>query len=75
MVTPERFAKGMTFDEYVRFTGTPEHKERVFGHLRKTGGDIGALLDSPFFDVWAHAGIGEILSKLHERLVVGGDRG
>ena len=31
--------------------------------------DIATLLDSPFFDVWAQAGIAEILSALHERLV------
>jgi hypothetical protein len=65
------------FTELYRYVEFPAiyHKERLFGHLRKTGGDIGALLDSPFFDVWAHAGIAEILSHLHERVVVGGDRG
>ena len=45
-------------------------KERVLGHLRSTGGDIGALFESPLFDVWAHAGISEILSALYERTVV-----
>ena len=30
-----------------------------------------ALQNSPFFDLWASAAIGEILSALHERLVVG----
>jgi hypothetical protein len=30
-----------------------------------------ALQSSPFFDLWASAGIDEILSALHERLVVG----
>jgi hypothetical protein len=57
-------------------------KDRVIGHLRtarageteeqtkvRAGRDIAALLDSPFFDVWAQAGIAEILSALHERLV------
>jgi hypothetical protein len=43
------------------------HKERLLGHLRAHGGDIGALLESPFFDVWAHAAIAEILSALYER--------
>jgi len=33
------------------------------------GRDIAALLDSPFFDVWARASIAEILTALHERLV------
>src|SRR5438093_471734 len=28
VVTPERFASGMTFDEYVRFCGTPENLAR-----------------------------------------------
>ena len=30
-----------------------------------------ALQGSPFFDLWASAAIGEILSALHERLVAG----
>lgn len=28
VVTPERFARGMTFDEYVRYAGTPENLAR-----------------------------------------------
>ena len=28
VVTPERFAQGMTFDEYVRYTGSPENLAR-----------------------------------------------
>jgi Thioredoxin len=60
------------------------HKDRVVGHLRapKPGEtpeqtaergtrDFFALQDSPFFQIWACAGIDEILSALHERLVVG----
>jgi hypothetical protein len=32
VVTPERFAKGMTFDEYVRYAGGPENLAReAFG--------------------------------------------
>jgi Thioredoxin len=31
MITPERFATGMTFDEYVRFVGTPENLAREAG--------------------------------------------
>jgi hypothetical protein len=59
------------------------HKDRVIAQLRaarpgetedqakaRGGREIGALLDSPFFDVWAQAGIAEILSALHERLVI-----
>ena len=33
--------------------------------------EFGALQVSPFFDVWASAAIGEIISALHERLVAG----
>ena len=33
--------------------------------------EFGALAGSPFFDLWASAGIDEILSALHKRLVVG----
>jgi thioredoxin family protein len=57
-------------------------KDHVLGQLRaarageseeqtrtRSGRDIGTLLESPFFDVWAQAGIAEILSALHERLV------
>ncbi len=35
----------------------------------RRGRDIAALLESPFFDVWAQAGIAEIISALHERLL------
>src|SRR6266699_3867084 len=58
------------------------HKDRVLGALRKPrpgeteeqskargGREIATLLESPFFDVWARAGIAEIISGLHERLV------
>jgi hypothetical protein len=33
--------------------------------------EFGALQASPFFDVWASAAAAEILSALHEKLVVG----
>jgi hypothetical protein len=61
------------FNELHRYIEYPAiyRKDRVIGHLRETGGDIGALLESPFYDVWAQAGIDEILSALHERLTVG----
>ena len=46
VVTPERFAKGMTFDDYVRYVATPENLGRegsmgmarrdLSGHLRAT---------------------------------------
>lgn len=72
------------FVELYRYVEYPAiyHKDRVIGHLRaarpgeteeqaraRGGRDIGALLESPFFDVWASAGIAEIVSALHERLV------
>ncbi len=60
------------------------HKDRVVGAIRapKTGEskeqttergtrDFFALQASPFFDLWACAGIDEMLTTLHERLVVG----
>src|ERR1041385_4902012 len=71
------------FNELHRYVEYPAiyHKARVIGHLRaarggesadqargRAGREIGELLDSPFFDVWAEAGIDEILSALHERL-------
>ena len=72
------------FVELYRYVEYPAiyHKDRVIGHLRaarageteeqskaRGGQNIVALLDSPFFDVWSRAGIAEILSALHERLV------
>ena len=33
--------------------------------------DFLAMQNSPFFDIWASAGIDEILSGLHERIVFG----
>ena len=73
------------FADLYRYVEFPAiyHKERVIGHLRaartgetedqakaRGGRDIATLLDSPFFDVWAQAAIAEILSALHERLVM-----
>ena len=69
------------FVELYRYVEYPAvyRKDRVIGHLRaarageteeqskaRGGRDIAALLDSPFVDVWAGAGIAEILSALHE---------
>jgi len=31
VITPERFAMGMTFDEYVTYVGTPENLAREAG--------------------------------------------
>jgi hypothetical protein len=73
------------FRELYRYIEYPAiyHKERLIGHLRaaragetasdakdRGGREIASLLDSPFFDLWALAGVSEIISALHERLVV-----
>jgi thioredoxin family protein len=60
------------------------HKDYIRGHQQaarpgetaeqtseRSRKEFAALLASPFFDVWASAGIDEILSALHEKLVVG----
>jgi hypothetical protein len=73
------------FGELYRYIEYPAiyRKERLIGHLRaarpgesedeakrRGGGEIGALLESPFFDVWAQAAVAEILSALHARLLL-----
>lgn len=78
------------FVELYRYVEYPAiyHKDHVIGSLRaaradetaeqakaRGGRDIATLLESPFFDVWAHAGIAEILSALHERLVTPAKQG
>jgi len=41
-VTPQRFAKGMTFDEYVKYVGTPENLAReAFSAYHPDAGSIG----------------------------------
>jgi len=72
------------FTELYRYIEYPAiyHKDRVLAALRRAkpgesedqtkargGREIGTLLESPFFDVWARAGVAEIVSALHERLV------
>lgn len=73
------------FTELYRYIEYPAiyHKGRLIGALRaarpgeipdqakqRAGRDIATMLESPFFDVWARAGVDEILSALHERTVV-----
>ena len=42
VVTPERFAQGMTFEQYVTYTGSPENLAReAFGSYYPDGGSIG----------------------------------
>src|SRR5438105_3717030 len=105
VVTPERFASGMTFDQYVAYIGTPENLKRegsgrprsdMTANLR--AGYAAARLDdaqtaaikwlaarpngpakvlviseewSSDFRIWACAGIDEILSALHRKVVLG----
>jgi hypothetical protein len=72
------------FAELYRYVEYPAvyRKERVIGHLRapragetdeqskaRGGREIATLFESPFFDLWAHAAISEIISALHERLI------
>ena len=74
------------FEELCRYIEYPAiyHKEHLIGHLRsaragetedqakaRSGREIGALLESPFFDLWALAAISEIVSALHERVAIG----
>lgn len=60
------------------------HKDRVVGHIRaarpgetaeqtraRVDREFFALQASPFFSLWACAGIDEMLSALHERLLLG----
>jgi len=43
VVTPERFARGLTFDQYVKYTGSPENLAReAFGSYFPDGGSISA---------------------------------
>jgi hypothetical protein len=61
------------------------HKDRIVGHLRtprpgetkeetqaRGTRDFFTLQASPFFEVWKSGAVDEMLSLLHERLVVGG---
>ena len=74
------------FNEVYRYIEFPAiyHKERLIGHYRtvrldedKAAGtarglrQIGELLESPFFDMWARAAVDEMLAALHERLTLG----
>ena len=74
------------FQELHRYFEYPAiyHKDRVRGHMQaarpgeseaqakeRDRGEFAALQASPFFDLWASAGIDEILSALHEKHVLG----
>jgi hypothetical protein len=74
------------FRELHRYIEYPAiyHKDRIRRHQQairpgetedqakgRSAREFAALQASPFFDLWASAGIDEILSALHEKLVVG----
>jgi len=56
-------------DRVLRALRAPRPGETEEQSKTRGGRDIGALLESPFPDVWAHAAIAEIVSALHERLL------
>src|SRR5262249_41511987 len=59
VVTPERFARGMTFDQYVKYTGSPENLAReTFASYFPDGGSISTARrdnSSVFHDRYARA--------------------
>ena len=74
------------FKELLRYFEYPDiyHKDRIRDHQQATrpgeseeqakersAREFTALQASPFFDLWASAAIDQILSALHERMVVG----
>ena len=74
------------FQELYRFFEYPDiyHKDRIRGHQHaarsgeteeqakeRSAREFAALQASPFFDLWASAAVDQILSALHERMVVG----
>ena len=52
----------------MRAAASGETREQAWDQFMRNSG---ALQQSPFFALWASAAIDEILSGLHERLVVG----
>jgi hypothetical protein len=73
------------FQELCRYIEYPAiyHKDRIRGHQQaprpgeteaqtreRSAREFAALQASPFFDLWAAAGIDEILSALYEKLVI-----
>jgi hypothetical protein len=50
--------------------GTPRPGETTEQARQRDRDDFLALQASPFFDIWASAGLDEILSALHEKVVV-----
>jgi len=74
------------FEELLRYFEYPDiyHKDRIRNHqhaarpgeteeqaTERSAREFAALQASPFFDLWASAAIDQMLSSLHERIVVG----
>src|SRR6266850_6846620 len=80
VVTPERFAMGYRYTEFpaiyhkarlyeaMQVARPGENREEAWARFIR---DWAALQRSPFFPMWASAGVDEIVSALHERIVVG----
>ena len=77
------------FQELHRYIEFPAiyHKDLIRGHQQaarpgeteaqakeRSAREFLALQNSPFFDLWASAAVDEILSALHEKLLLGGSR-
>src|SRR5262249_41622917 len=69
---------------YVEYPRIYDKDRLVYGHIRvarpgetpeatkaRVEQEFGALQASPFFRIWASAAVDEILSALHERLILG----
>lgn len=69
---------------YIEYPGIYDKDRLVYGHIRmprpgetpeatdaRVGREFAALQASPFFRIWASAAADEILSALHQRLVLG----
>src|SRR5216683_3597606 len=73
VVTPERFAKGMTFDEYLKYTGSAENLAReAFGSYLPDAGAIGAPRkdnSAVFRDRYAKARLTDVQSAAIKWLV------
>ena len=57
--------------ELARRLGVPASRENRDKEWERFIRDWGALQESPFWQVWTSAAVDEMLSALHERLVVG----
>ena len=83
MVSPDRFAKGMTFDQYVAFISTPENlkREGSFNRPRKDYGDFFrqayehdylTFSMAPFMALTAAAGLRDLWERPKLKLAAAG---